>query len=191
MDMGDHTKSFKNLMNAGIQVYTNDETVEELNVMTGELMVGLPEIKTSVIGNFRATPFYAPHDGTPNFAFLIRHEECGTLLYATDFSYLPFTFRDMKINHFLIECNHMDEKPDYNSFKYEHSVRGHSSLSTVKEIIRLNQTASLRTVTLCHLSRDWGNPKAMQETIQEVSGNNVLVQVARPGLEVDLNLCPF
>lgn len=178
-------------MNAGIQIYTNDETVESVNTISGELMIGLPEKKSKDIGSFRVTPFYVPHDKTPNFAYLISHEECGRLIYATDFSYLPFTFKNMRINHFLIECNHLDESPEQDSFKFEHSIRGHSSLSTVKEIIRVNKTASLRTITLCHLSEGWGNPEVMQKEIQDVAGDDVLVQIARPGLDVDLNLCPF
>lgn len=40
---GDHRESFKNLMNLGIQIYTNDETVEHLQIITGELMKGVPE----------------------------------------------------------------------------------------------------------------------------------------------------
>mgnify|MGYP002770903681 FL=1 len=178
-------------MNAGIQIYTNDETVESVNTISGELMIGLPEKKSKDIGSFRATPFYVPHDNTPNFAYLISHEECGRLIYATDFSYLPFTFKNMRINHFLIECNHLDESPEQDSFKFEHSIRGHSSLSTVKEIIRVNKTASLRTITLCHLSEGWGDPEVMQKEIQGVAGDDILVQIARPGLDVDLNLCPF
>ena len=145
-------------------------------------MIGLPEKKSKDIGSFKVTPFYVPHDKTPNFAYLI---------YATDFSYLPFSFKNMRINHFLIECNHLDESPEQDSFKFEHSIRGHSSLSTVKEIIRVNKTASLRTITLCHLSEGWGNPEVMQKEIQDVARDDVLVQIARPGLEVDLNLCPF
>ena len=188
---GDHLKSFQNLMQSGIQICTNDETVESVNTISGELMIGLPEKKPKDIGSFQVTPFYVPHDNTPNFAYLISHEECGRLIYATDFSYLPFTFKNMRINHFLIECNHLDESPEQDSFKFEHSVRGHSSLSTVKEIIRVNKTASLRTITLCHLSEGWGDPEVMQKEIQDVAGDDVLVQIARPGLNVDLNLCPF
>lgn len=188
---GDHLKSFQNLMQSGIQIYTNDETVESVNTISGELMIGLPEKKSKDIGSFRVTPFYVPHDKTSNFAYMISHEECGRIIYATDFSYLPFTFKNMRINHFLIECNHLDESPEQDSFKFEHSIRGHSSLSTVKEIIRVNKTASLRTITLCHLSEGWGNPEVMQKEIQDVAGDDVLVQIARPGLDIDLNLCPF
>lgn len=154
-------------------------------------MIGLPEKKSKDIGSFRVTPFYVPHDNTPNFAYLISHEECGRLIYATDFLHFPLTFKNMRINHFLIECNHLDESPEQDSFKFEHSIRGHSSLSTVKEIIRVNKTASLRTITLCHLSEEWGNPEVIQKEIQDVAGDDVLVQIARPGLNVDLNLCPF
>lgn len=187
----DHCINAEKVLNTGIPIYTNDETEEHIKIISGELLIGLPERKPKGIGSFLATPFYVPHDGTPNFAFLIKHEECGTLLYATDFSYLPFTFRNLRINHFLIECNHLDDAPEHDSFKFEHSVRGHSSLSTVKEIIRVNKTASLRTITLCHLSEGWGDPEVMQKEIQDVAGDDVLVQIARPGLEVDLNLCPF
>lgn len=187
----DHCINAEKVLNAGIPIYTNDETEEHIKIISGELLIGLPEKKTKDIGSFQTTPFYVPHDGTPNFAFLIKHEECGTLLYATDFSYLPFTFKNLRINHFLIECNHLDDAPGHDSFKYEHSIRGHSSLSIVREIIRVNKTASLRTVTLCHLSEGWGNPEVMQREIQETAGDDVLVQIARLGLEVDLNLCPF
>lgn len=178
-------------MNAGISIYTNDETVEHINIISGELVIGLPEKREKGIGPFRVTPFYVPHDKTPNYAFLIKHEECGTLIYATDFSYFPFTFKNLRINHFLIECNHLDDAPNHDSFKYEHSIRGHSSLSTVKEIIRVNKTASLRTITLCHLSEGWGDSEVMYREIREVTESDVLVQIARPGLEVNLNLCPF
>ena len=191
----DHKKSFKDLMNAGLQIYTNDETVENLNIMTGELMIGLPERRTRLLTNefngFAVTPFYVPHDDTPNFGYVIAHPEMGLIIYATDFMHFPYSFRNMNINHFLIECNHMDDTPERGSFKFEHSIRGHSSLSTVKEIIRVNKTTSLRTVTLCHLSDGWGDPDRMQEEIQEVVGEYAKVQIAKTGLEVDLNLCPF
>lgn len=190
-NMGDHSKSVKNLLQSGIQIYTNDETVESMNITTGELMIGIPEMRTKEIGSFKIIPFYVEHDGTPNYAYLIKHSECGITLYVTDFMCIKQSFRNLRISHFLIECNHLDEAPEQDSFKYEHSIRGHSSLSTVKELIRVNKTSSLRTITLCHLSEGWGDPDRMQREIQEVAGNDVLVQIARAGLEVSLNLCPF
>lgn len=187
----DHSENAKKVLQSGIQIYTNDETVESMNITTGELMIGIPEMRAKEISSFMTIPFYVEHDGTPNYAYLIKHSECGIVLYVTDFMYLKQSFRNLRINHFLIECNHLNEAPEQDSFKYEHSIRGHSSLSTVKEIIRENKTSSLRTITLCHLSESWGDPDRMQREIQEVAGNDVLVQIAGAGLEVDLNLCPF
>ena len=58
---GDHRESFKNLMNLGIQIYTNDETVEHLQIITGELMKGVPEKRPFRVGSFTVIPFYLPH----------------------------------------------------------------------------------------------------------------------------------
>lgn len=188
---GDHSKSHKDIIQSGIRIYTNNETVKSMNIMPGELMIGIPERKLKEIKEFKVIPFYVKHDETPNFAYLIKHPECGTLLYITDFMCVDYTFRSVGINHFLIECNHLDDAPEKDNGKYGHSIKGHSCLSTVNNIILANKTVSLKTITLCHLSNDWSNPERMQKEIQKAAGDDVLVQVARPGLEIDLNLCPF
>ncbi|EKC52287.1 Metal-dependent hydrolases of the beta-lactamase superfamily I, partial [human gut metagenome] len=48
-------------MNLGIQIYTNDETVEHLKIITGELMKGVPEKRPFRVGSFTVIPFYLPH----------------------------------------------------------------------------------------------------------------------------------
>lgn len=188
----DHSRNTEKVQWSGIRIFTNKETAEELS---GELIASLPEGKTVQIGSFKAVPFYVEHDGTPNYAYLIRHPECGTLLYATDFKKFEQSFKNLNINHFLIECNHLDgfskEASDEESKHVNHSINGHSSLATVKEIIQANKTSSLKTITLCHLSDRWADAEIMRKEIQEIAGNDVLVQVAKPKLEVDLSLCPF
>lgn len=84
----------------------------------------------------------------------------------------------------------MDESPDESSMKYNHSICGHSRLSEVKKIIDINKSSSLRNVILCHLSETWGNPEIMQNEVQSIIPD-VNVQIADPGLEVDLKLEPF
>ena len=187
---GDHSKSYKEILKAGIPIYTNDETADSLEIITGERMIGKQEKRPFMAGNFVITPFYVPHDGTPNYAYIVRLPDGGILLYATDFLYLPYKFQKMRINHFLIECNHMDESPDENSMKYNHSICGHSRLSEVKKIIDINKSSSLRNVILCHLSETWGNPEIMQNEVQSIiPDTNVLI--ADPGIEIDLKLEPF
>ena len=224
-------------MDAGIPIYTNDETAEHINIISGEFLIGLPEMKTKQIGSFRVIPFYLPHtmpDGIgwilpcPNYGYIIEHEEMGRMIYASDMQAIarangtgwlcekngtPYRWnlagwvrddgvpagtpcwRDMKsmrLNHMLVECNYLfSERDKIEPQKKAHVIQGHHSLELCKGFVSKNKTSSLRTVTLCHMSQSNGNPEVMQKEIQDVAGDDVLVQIARPGLNVDLNLCPF
>ena len=158
----DHLRSYKDCMRYGIAIYTNDETAEHFETISGEKMIGKPERIPFEVGSYRVTPFYLPHDNTPNFGFLIDFpDDAGRLLYATDFEYLPYTFKSLKINYFLLECNHQADLVDRSEAKYEHSLRGHSELETVKEIVRVNKTPDMRNVILCHLSDGWSDQETM------------------------------
>ena len=188
-------------MDAGIQIYTNDETVEDMNIRTGELMKDVPERYPFRAGSFIVTPFELPHTTfdkaakilipCPNYGYLVQHEEMGKLLYMTDFEYCNYSFRRMQVEHLVIECNYCVELVNRSEANYSHRLKGHCSLSTCKQFIRQNRTESLRTVTLVHLSGQASDARKIPKEIQEVAGNNVLVQIRRAGLEVDLNLCPF
>lgn len=154
-------------------------------------MIEKPEKIPFSIGSFSVIPFYLPHDNTPNFGFLIEHEEMGKLIYATDFEYIPFRFKTQRVQHWLIECNHMNDMVDSASAKYSHVLKGHSSLSTVKKIIGVNKTPDLRNVILCHLSRDNADPEEMQKQVQEVAGKWCNTVVAEPGIELKLSKYPW
>ena len=188
----DHLRSYKDCLHYGIPVFTNDETAEHFEIISGEKMIGKPERIPFEVGSYRVTPFYLPHDNTPNFGFLIDlPDDAGRLLYATDFEYLPYTFKSLKINFFLLECNHQADLVDRSEAKYEHSLRGHSELETVKEIIRVNKTPDMRDVILCHLSDGWSDPDRMKREVQEVVEKWVRVEVAEKGFQCELSKYPF
>ena len=179
-------------MKAGVQCYGCDELQEKLETVYGEKITGLPEKRSVRISEWIVTPFCLPHDNTPNFGFLIDlPDDAGRLLYATDFEYLPYTFKSLKINYFLLECNHQVDLVDRSETKYEHSLRGHSELETVKEIIRVNKTPDMRNVILCHLSDGWSDPDRMKREVQEVVGKWVRVEVAEKGFQCELSKYPF
>lgn len=189
---GDHIRGIADFMRAGIQCYGCDELKEHIETVCGELINGMPEKKGFYVGNFWVTPFYVYHDDTPNFAYIIDLPgDAGRLLYATDFCYFPVTLKQSRINHFLIECNHVQDLADSSESKHSHSVRGHSELQTVKEIIRLNKTPDMRNIVLCHLSEDWSDPDRMKSEIQQVAGKWVNVEVACAGMELELSEYPF
>ena len=126
------------------------------------------------------------------FGFLIDFPgDAGRLLYATDYEYLSFTFKSLKINFFLLECNHQADLVDRSEAKYEHSLRGHSELETVKEIVRVNKMPDMRNIILCHLSDGWSDPETMQKEVQSVAGKWAKVDVAKAGMSVELNKYPW
>ena len=187
----DHAKSYKWLLQNMIPIYTNDETVEGFETVTGELLKGVPEKKWFHCGEFKVMGFYVPHDGTSNFGFLIEHEEMGRLLYLTDLEYCPYSFKNLRVQHLLIEANYIEDLVSRDAENYTHQIRGHCSLVTCKGIVEANKTPDLRTVTLIHLSDKACNPNRVLKEIKEVSGDRVEVNVAVPGLEVALNRFPF
>lgn len=192
---GDHTKAIREIMNAGIAVYTGQETINNLGITDGTIKA-VAEKKYFKIGSFSAVPFSLPHTSAnkepcPNFGYLVEHEEMGKLLYLTDFEHCRYKFKSMEINHLVMGCNYCEELIDRNNPKWKHQITGHCSLSTCKQFIKENLTESLKTVTLVHLSGDASDTGKMLKEIKEVAGDDVLVQIGRAGLEVDLNLFPF
>lgn len=187
-------------MKAGVQCYGCDELQEKLETVCGEKITGLPEKRSVRISEWIVTPFYLPHTTRdkdtgalipcPNFGYLIQSGD-EKLLYMTDWEYCSYIFKRQRINYMVLECNHMDDLMDSGSANYVHALKGHSSVSTVRDIILANKTPDLRNIILCHLSSENADPETMQKEVQSVAGKWVRVDVAHAGLEVELSKYPF
>ena len=188
-------------MNLGIQIYTNDETVEHLQIITGELMKGVPEKRPFRVGSFTVIPFYLPHTTRDkdtgqlipcfNYGYIVEHEEMGKLLYMTDFEYCKYNFSKLNIEHIMVEANYDMELVDRDEPNYEHRLRGHMRLDTALKFIEANDNPALRNVILIHLSDKCGDPAKFSQKAKETVKYGADVYVAEKGLEVDMNLCPF
>lgn len=187
-------------MKAGVQCYGCDELQDKLETVYGEKITGLPEKRSIRISEWIVTPFYLPHTTRdkdtgalipcPNFGYLIKNGD-ETFLYATDYEYIPYTFKSQKINYMLLECNHMDDLMDSGSANYVHALKGHSGVSTVRDIILANKTPDLRNVILCHLSSENADPDRMKQEIQEIAGKWVTVDIAEKGKTWELSRFPW
>ena len=175
----DHSKSVADFERMGISVFKPYDETKACPL----------KIK---YGNFEIQAFKLPHNGTPNYGYYIKVDG-QRILYLTDFEYCPYVFAKQKINHILIECNYQQELVDRDLPNYEHKIRGHCSLDTCREFIKVNATDSLQTVILCHLGQGTTEPEECVAEIQKiVPGANVCV--AEKGLEIELrnkNECPF
>lgn len=174
----DHAKSVKDFENMGIPVFKPFDETKSFPL----------KIR---YGSFGVQAFKVPHDGTPNYGFYITvggHR----ILYATDFEYLPYSFKNIRLTDMVVECNHQTELVDKGQAKYPHQIKGHCSLDTlIEKVIKENMTSDLRTIVLCHLSGDSCNAEECLAEVQKVAGEGVRVVVSRKDLVVDLSKYPF
>ena len=165
----DHSRSEDSLRLMGIEMMTPYH---------GSLMA-----KAKRLGNFRVAAFEVPHNGTPNYGFLIQYGK-WKMVYITDMEYCPFSFQNHHLNAMLIECNHT--QTNLEASNYAHVVLGHASLDVTKEFVRVNATGSLTNVILCHLSDTNADPQLIQEQIESVVPPMTKVDIAEKGMVIEL-----
>ena len=175
---GDHAKAVKDFENMGIPVF---KPFDETKACPLKIRYG----------SFGVQAFKVPHDGVPCYGFYITVDG-HRILYATDFEYLPCSFKNVRLTDMIVECNHQTELVDKGQAKYLHQIKGHCSLDTlIEKVIKENMTSDLRTVILCHLSGDSANPEECLPEVQKVVGEGVKCVRTVAGLEIELSQYPF
>jgi len=146
------------------------------------------------LGGFAVVPMSTPHD-VPCLAYVIRHADMGTLLFATDTPYLEFAVRGL--NHLMLEADYSPtmlrtnlEVGNIDRRRRDRVVLNHMSLPTACEAIARLDDGHMQTVTLVHLSTMNARPQAFERIAREATG--LPVRCARRGLVVDMgNGTPF
>ena len=141
-------------------------------------------------GGFVIRSFDVPHDDVDCRGYLIIRPNGEHFLYATDFEYIKYSFRNQQIQHLLIECNYQNKYVEKSASNREHVLRGHAELQTTLGVVKDNAD-SLKNVILCHISHGNGNPYEMVEEVQKCV-NSANVDFAEKGKEFSLtDECPF
>lgn len=167
---GDHAKYVQEYVKTGIEAWQPylDSTL----------------IQTKKMGGFIVRSFPCIHD-VPCVGYLIDHPESGLkLLYATDTEYVKYTFKGLTA--MLIESNYGEEYVNQDEAKYRHVLSGHMSIETAIECIKANLNGRLNNIILCHLSTGNSDPDAFLSSVREIIPDGVSVNIAAPGLTVEL-----
>lgn len=183
----DHSKGVEFLRKSGINVYTPYE-------------LGLTKQTGFSYGSFRILCLPIRNDGQwlhtngdgtecPIYCYVVTVGD-NRILYATDFSYLPFKFAGAGITGMVIACNNMGDDIDGSDSKARHTITGHSTLETVKGIVAANLSEQLHSIVLCHLSATNADEHEMWRQIQTVAKES-LVYVASPGQRYEIERLPF
>ena len=182
----DHSKWWKEFADLGIPVYMGSETMISLKAFhpcaQAPFLQGMP-VK---IGNFTVTSFDNVH-GCECLGYLIRHEEFGTLLFATDTEYIKYRFNNL--NHVMVEANYSNQIIEDNASNRDHVLTGHMEIGTTVNFLKENNNKNLMNVVLLHLSEKNSNETDFKNRVKEVA--NCPVYVANKGMEIEIKKEPY
>ena len=186
----DHSKCASAMEHSRIDIYSSKPTLQKLELYTSGALEPNQWYHIGT-GRISVMALAAVHDAIEPYMFLIRSNDFGTILFATDTNCIPYEFKG-GINHLFIECNYQDvilkdniENGIVPKFRAVRTYEQHQSLSTCAEFISNLDKSQLQTITLIHLSDTNCNPAECKKYIEQVSG--CCVSVAEPNLIVELN----
>lgn len=191
----DHCKAVKDVIKAGIGVYTSLETAKQLGISQGHRTQMVDDGIQFTVGDFIVLPFKTEHDAVGPLGYLIYHEPSKSkILFATDTYFLRNKFANL--DFIMVECNYCKDTLDYNiengyiaQAMKNRLLESHFSLEHVKDFLAANDLLKVKKIVLLHLSYSNADSEKMIREITELTGKEVVI--AEAGLEIPLDLYPF
>lgn len=189
----DHCGHAGEFISARIPVFMSEGTAMEKQFSGRGVNIIRSLTKVSA-GGFSVLPFDVRHDAAEPMGFLIRHDETGDILFATDTYYIKYRFRGLST--MMIECNYdrgiVNENTE--SWKLHPSVRNriirsHMSLDTCIDTILANDRSRMMRIVLIHLSSGNMDAREAVRRVYEASGIETLAAV--PDMKININRTPF
>ena len=177
---GDHIKAAKDILSAGIEIYTSRGTALTKGLY-GHRVNHVKEGRPFSVGTFNITAFRVMHDAKEPFGFVVHSiSSKETVLYITDTSYSPVKFNNL--THIMLEINYSDEilAENYKSGRIN-SSRGirttynHMNLDTALDLLRKNWSPYLRQIWLLHLSDANSDAAFFKSEVEKVTGSEVII----------------
>lgn len=176
---GDHSAAVKDLIRAGVTVYTSQGTADVLGV-SGHRVQHVRAKQPFTIGTWTILPFETEHDAAEPLGFLLASSAGGKLLFATDTYFVRYRFKDL--THIMVECNYSLEILRRNVVEgrvpaplKNRVMKSHFSLENVKDFLRANDLSQVREIHLLHLSDSNSDEDAFKQEIMALTGKPVYV----------------
>lgn len=172
---GDHASHIREFAAKRIPIFSAKETLDAMDVKDCSLAEPVIEDRPFSIGGFDIIPFAAIHDAAHPLGFLIRHDECGTILFATDTMSVKHRFRGLR--HILIECNY--ERKMLNDAVISGTTpaaiaprirENHMSLERCVKTLKNNCLDEVSDITLIHISSSNGDADAFKHAVEAATG---------------------
>lgn len=176
---GDHSAAVKDLIRAGVTIYTSRGTADALGI-TGHRVQYVAAKQPFTIGTWTIMPFETEHDAAEPLGFLLASSAGGKLLFATDTYFIRYRFAGL--THIMVECNYSLEILRRNVSDgrvpgplKSRVMRSHFSLEHVKQFLQANDLSQVREIHLLHLSDSNSDEAAFKHEIMALTGRPVYV----------------
>jgi len=175
---GDHARAVKDVLKAGIDVYTSQGAARALALESHRLHT-VKSKSRFVVGSWSILPFDTVHDAAEPLGFMLDSGD-ERLLFATDTAYLRYRFPEL--THIMLECNYdlallkANVAAGLVSSEVKRRVlKSHMSLETAKNMLKANDLRRVREIILIHLSDDNGNAQRFKNEIARITGKVVRI----------------
>lgn len=176
---GDHSKSVKDVLKAGINVYASQGTIDSLGI-TNHRFKPVKALQQFQLGTWTIMPFDTEHDVSEPLGYLMANQDGDKLLFATDTYYIKYRFPGL--THILVECNYSLKILDQNILEgrvpqvmRKRLIRSHFSLENVKEFFKANDLSKVQEIWLLHLSDTNSDAELFKKEIMALTGKMVIV----------------
>lgn len=190
----DHCKSVHEVMAAGVDVWASKGTHDAMGTYSHHRARVCWLDANYAVGSFLIKPFDVKHDAAEPLGYLIRHAECGTVLFLTDSYYCEYKFTGL--NNIIIEANYCQTIIDKRvadganpKFLRDRILTSHMSLATCKQTLQSYNLKDVNNIVLIHLSDGNSDEARFKKEVEETTGK--MVHVANAGMIIDFNKTVF
>lgn len=171
----DHAKACKDLLKAGIELYTSRGTADALGLSATYNLHYVQAEKQFQVNTLRVLPLAIEHDCVEPLGFLIQSTIDGDkLLFITDTHYIRYRFKGL--THIAAECNHslrLIESLEPNRRK--RLMETHMSLETLLEMLKANDLSRVKEIHLLHLSDGNSDEAEFKRAVMRLTGKPVYI----------------
>ena len=176
---GDHSKAAKDVMKAGINIYTSQGTADALK-LSGHRLKPIKSHEQFVVGTWTIKAFEIEHDAEEPLGFVLANTAGDKLVFLTDTYYCRYRFAGL--THIMVECNYSLDivnqrvaAGDLHPAQKKRLLRSHFGLEHVKGFLKANDIRKVEEIWLLHLSDGNSDAARFKSEIQETTGKLVYV----------------
>ena len=168
----DHSKSLKDILNAGVNCYALKEVFEAKGINNHHRAKCIEDEKTFNIGTLNIMPLKMYHDVSCVGFLILSSYTNEKLLFATDTYMIKYAINGL--DYIMIEANYDVESVGDNAQR-KRLIKSHMGIETTINYLKSIDISRLKRIYLMHLSSRHSNEEDFKRRIQAATGKQIVV----------------